>query len=78
MNRQRLERQLESAKSKLDSHVAVMDKAGVSADDRASCPTWRSLDADRRSIVSRLHAVGKIEKVNAERPGSGEEASEEE
>jgi hypothetical protein len=66
MKRNSLERQLESAKMKLAARVSVLDKAGLKEDDRCSDPAWRTLDAARRSLITRLGSVSKIEAREAE------------
>jgi hypothetical protein len=66
MKRDSLERQLESAKTKLAARVSVMDKAGIKEDARRRDPAWRTLDATRRSLITRLGCVSKIETRDAE------------
>jgi len=81
MKRQALEKQLETAKSKMEARAATLKGGGV-ADDAVCCdPVWRTLDADRRQVASRLVAVGKLEKREADaiaRKEGGDSSSEEE
>ena len=81
MKRQVLEKQLEAAKSKLDARAATLKGGGV-ADDALCCdPVWRTLDATRRKVATRLFAVGKLEKREADaqaRREGGAEGGEEE
>lgn len=66
MKRDSLERQLESAKTKLAARGSVLDKAGLKEDARSSDPAWRTLDAKRRSLITRLGSVSKVEARDAE------------
>jgi hypothetical protein len=81
MKRDSLERQLESAKTKLAARVSVLDKAGLKEDARGNDPAWRTLDATRRSLITRLGSVSKIEAREAEaatRKAAAESGSDEE
>jgi hypothetical protein len=66
MKRDSLERQLESAKTKLAARVSVLDKAGLKEEVRSNDPAWRTLDAKRRSLITRLGSVSKVEARDAE------------
>ncbi len=66
MKRQALEKQLEAAKSKLDVRVGALQSSGVADDAHCCDPVWRNLDAARRQTATRLSAVGKIEKREAD------------
>lgn len=66
MNRQSLERQLSAAQSRLEIRNAALKSSGVADDQRCSDPAWRSLDASRRKLVTRLRSVSAIEKREAD------------
>ena len=66
MKRQALEKQLETAKSKLDARAGVLKQGGVSDDSLCCDPVWRNLDAARRQTATRLSAVSKLEKREAD------------
>ena len=82
MKRQALEKQLEAAKSKLDARSVTLKEGGVSDDALCCDPVWRTLDASRRQVATRLVAVGKVEKREADalarKEGGGDEGGEEE
>ena len=63
LSRDTLERQLENAQS---AQKAYEDKLGESDPKaRKRDPKWRSLDASRRAVVTRLHALKKVEERDA-------------
>ena len=66
MKRNVLERQLETAKSKLESRVSTLKGSGLGEDAYAGDPKWRTLDATRRQLTTLLGAVAKIEKREAD------------
>ena len=66
MKRQVLERQLEAARTKLDARASTLKGSGVADDALCTAPMWRTLDASRRTASTRLAAVGKIEKREAD------------
>ncbi len=66
MKRDLLERQLNTAKTKLESRVSALKAAGIAEDAYAKDPDWRNLDATRRQAATRLVAVGAIEKREAD------------
>ena len=81
MKRHVLEKQLEAAKSKLDARAATLKGSGLADDALSTDPVWRTLDASRRKVTTRLSAVGKVEKREADalaRKEGGEAGSEEE
>jgi len=82
MKRQVLEKQLETAKSKLDARAATLKGGGVAEDAMCCDPVWRTLDATRRKVATRLVAIGKVEKREADalarKEGGGDEGGEEE
>ena len=66
MKRDALEKQLKVAQTKLEARSSTLKGNGV-ADDAYCCdPVWRTLDASRRQTATRLQAVGKIEKREAD------------
>ena len=79
MDRQQLEKQLEVTKSKLDARVGTLKSGGVAEEAYCCDPVWRNLDAARRQVKTRLVAVGKLEKREADaqarkdNPEAGEE-----
>jgi hypothetical protein len=80
MNRQSLERQLAASQARLEVRNKALKAAGVEDANRGSDPVWRSLDASRRILVTRLRSVGQIEKRDADaaaRRESGDAESEE-
>ncbi|OAI53612.1 hypothetical protein AYO47_04465 [Planctomyces sp. SCGC AG-212-M04] len=77
MKRDALEKHLATAKSNLEARANAL-KAGGVAEDAYSCdPVWRNLDASRRKVATRLHAVGKLEKREADAAARKEGGSEE-
>jgi hypothetical protein len=77
MKRDALEKHLAAAKSNLDARSQALKGAGVAEDAYCSDPVWRNLDASRRQMATRLQAVGKLEKreadAHARKEGGGEE-----
>ncbi len=66
MKRNVLEKQLDAAKSKLDARVSTLKGSGVAEGSLGRDPVWRNLDAARRKLATRLSAVGKLEKREAD------------
>jgi len=66
MKRDALEKQLKAAQTKLEARSQALKGAGVADDAHCSDPVWRTLDASRRQTATRLHAVGKLEKREAD------------
>ena len=60
-NREPLERQLDRRKAALEAYEKTLE----SADAKNRDPKWRSLDADRRKVATRLHALKKVEERDA-------------
>lgn len=79
MDRQQLEKKLEVATSKLGVRTSALKSGGVAEDAYCCDPVWRNLDAVRRQAKTRLVAVGKLEKREAdaharkENPEGGDE-----
>ena len=57
LNREPLQRQLDRRRAALDAYEKTLDASTPKEDD----PKWRKLDADRRAVASRLHALKKVE-----------------
>jgi hypothetical protein len=55
-----LERQLNTAREDLAGLATSLDSRGVSAEDRASHPRWRSLHARRLRLERRLRAADAL------------------
>jgi hypothetical protein len=76
MKRHVLEQRLEVAKKNLETRATALKTSGASDASFASDPVWRNLDAARRQAATRLFALGKIEKRDAEalarKEGGGE------
>jgi hypothetical protein len=78
MKRDALEKHLAAAKSKLDARASTLKGSGVAEDAYACDPVWRNLDASRRQVATRLHAVSKLEKREADAAARKEGGSDEE
>jgi hypothetical protein len=78
MKRDALEKLMSTAKSKLDARTTTLKTNGVAEDAYCSDPVWRTLDASRRQVATRLHAVGKLEKREADAAARKEGGSDEE
>lgn len=63
LSRDILERQLETAKAAQEAYESKIGDKDAKAKKRD--PKWRSLDADRRAVVTRLHAIKKVEERDA-------------
>lgn len=63
LSRDILERQLENAQTAQKAYEATMEQ--TDAKGRKRDPKWRSLDADRRAVVTRLFALKKVEERDA-------------
>jgi len=66
MKRDALEKQLTAAKTKLEARSSSLKGSGVAEDAYCCDPVWRTLDASRRQVATRLHALGKLEKREAD------------
>ena len=78
MKRDALEKHLAAAKSNLDARSEALKGNGVAEDAYCCDPVWRNLDASRRKVATRLHALGKLEKREADAAARKEGGSEEE
>ena len=78
MKRDALEKHLTAAKTKLDARSKTLKGNGVAEDAYCCDPVWRTLDASRRQMATRLNAVGKLEKREADAAARKEGGSEEE
>ena len=63
LSRTNLERQLEVRKAAQSEYESSMDASDAKA--RKKDPRWRKLDADRRAVVTRLHALKGVEERDA-------------
>lgn len=74
LNRTILERQLENAQAAQKTYEDTLGESDPKVRKRDT--KWRSLDADRRAVATRLFALKKIEERDADliasRQGSGE------
>jgi hypothetical protein len=66
LDRSILERQLALAQAKLAACESTLSGSGTEQGEFKRHPQWRSLNARRRQIATRLQSAGKIEKRNAE------------
>jgi hypothetical protein len=77
MKRDALEKHLAAAKSNLEARSNTLKGNGVAEDAYCSDPVWRNLDANRRQVATRLHALGKLEKRESDAAARKEGGSEE-
>jgi hypothetical protein len=66
LDRTILERQLALAQSELTACESTLSGSGTEQGEFKRDPQWRSLNARRRQIATRLQSAGKIEKRNAD------------
>lgn len=74
LNRNILERQLENAQTAQTAYEAKLGESDPKA--RKRDPKWRSLDADRRAVATRLYALKKVEERDAALVAAKQESAE--